>query len=53
MQPEELKALRTHLGLTQEKLAEKIGTRKTQICQWERGKHRISKAYVILLNHLL
>jgi DNA-binding transcriptional regulator YiaG len=45
MTPEKLKALRTYLGLTQTAFAEKIGTVKNRISEWERGKKNIGKAY--------
>jgi len=34
-----VRALRTHLGLTQEELAEELGTRQQTISEWETGKY--------------
>jgi DNA-binding transcriptional regulator YiaG len=52
MTPEEIKQLRTGLGLTQAELAQKIGTQKPRVCDWEKGKHKPGKAFVILMNQL-
>ena len=35
-----IKALRQHLGLTQTKLAEKMGTRQQTISEWEIGMYQ-------------
>jgi len=35
-----VRALRTHLGVTQEELAEELGTRQQTISEWETGKYR-------------
>jgi DNA-binding transcriptional regulator YiaG len=35
-----IKALRQHLGLTQTKLAEKMGTRQQTISEWEVGMYQ-------------
>jgi DNA-binding transcriptional regulator YiaG len=35
--PESVKALRQHLGLTQEQMAQQLGTRQQTISEWERG----------------
>lgn len=37
---EGVRALRRHLGLTQEELSERLGTRQQTISEWELGKHR-------------
>jgi len=34
-----VRALRTHLGLTQEELAEELGTRQQTISEWETDKY--------------
>lgn len=41
-----LKAAREHAGLTQAQLAEKLGKAQTTVSQSERGKIRVSEAYV-------
>jgi DNA-binding transcriptional regulator YiaG len=35
-----IKALRQHLGLTQEALAQELGTRQQTISEWETGMYR-------------
>ena len=35
----EVRALRSHLGLTQEKMAEQLGTRQQTISEWETHKY--------------
>jgi DNA-binding XRE family transcriptional regulator len=35
-----VRALRTYLGVTQEELAEELGTRQQTISEWETGKYR-------------
>ena len=35
-----VKALRTHLGLSQQELAEELGTRQQTISEWETGTYR-------------
>jgi DNA-binding transcriptional regulator YiaG len=52
MTGEEIKALRMSLGLTQSELAEKIGTTKHRVSDWENNKHKAGKPYVILMNQL-
>jgi Predicted transcriptional regulator len=37
---ENIRALRQHLGLTQEKLAGELGTRQQTISEWETGMYR-------------
>ena len=37
---ERVKALRDHLGLTQQQLSEELGTRQQTISEWERGIYR-------------
>jgi DNA-binding transcriptional regulator YiaG len=37
---EHIRALRQHLGLTQAKLAEELGTRQQTISEWETGIYR-------------
>jgi DNA-binding transcriptional regulator YiaG len=35
-----VRALRRHLGLTQQELADELGTRQQTISEWERGMYR-------------
>ena len=35
-----VKALRDHLGLTQQQMSEELGTRQQTISEWERGLYR-------------
>ena len=35
-----VKALRDHLGLTQQQMSEELGTRQQTISEWERGIYR-------------
>ena len=37
---ERVRALRDHLGLTQQQLSEELGTRQQTISEWERGIYR-------------
>jgi DNA-binding transcriptional regulator YiaG len=37
---EHIRALRQHLGLTQTKLAEELGTRQQTISEWETGMYQ-------------
>ncbi len=37
---ENIRALRKHLGLTQQEMAEKLGTRQQTISEWELGLYR-------------
>ncbi len=45
-----IKKLRRHLGLTQAKLAEKMGTRQQTISEWELGMYEPRGASSTLLN---
>ncbi|MFQ5826698.1 MAG: helix-turn-helix domain-containing protein [Dehalococcoidia bacterium] len=38
--PERVRSLRRHLGLTQEELAQDLGTRQQTISEWETGMYR-------------
>jgi DNA-binding transcriptional regulator YiaG len=38
--PESVKALRRHMGLTQEAMARELGTRQQTISEWETGLYR-------------
>lgn len=53
MTPEEIKAARQRLGLTQAKFAERLGTRQATVSDWESGKHPISRAFVLSIQNLL
>ena len=44
-----VKALRRHLGLTQEELADELGTRQQTISEWETGAYRPRGASATLL----
>jgi DNA-binding transcriptional regulator YiaG len=37
---EEIRALRQHLGLTQEKMAEDLGIRQQTVSEWETGMYQ-------------
>ncbi|MFQ6014820.1 MAG: helix-turn-helix domain-containing protein [Anaerolineae bacterium] len=45
-----VKALREHMGLTQKKLSEQLGTRQQTISEWETGMYKPRGATVTLLN---
>lgn len=47
---EEVRALRQHLGLTQESFSERLGMRQQTVSEWEVGKHRPRGASITLLN---
>jgi DNA-binding transcriptional regulator YiaG len=47
---DEVRALRRHLGLTQEDFSERLGMRQQTVSEWEVGKHRPRGASVTLLN---
>ena len=38
--PEQIKALREHMGLTQKALGEELGMRQQTISEWETGMYR-------------
>jgi DNA-binding transcriptional regulator YiaG len=45
-----IRALRRHLGLTQEELSEQLGTRQQTISEWEVGMYRPRGASATLLS---
>ena len=45
-----IRTLRRHLGLTQTKLAEELGTRQQTISEWETGLYQPRGASVTLLS---
>ena len=45
-----IQALRRHLGLTQDELSEKLGTRQQTISEWETGMYRPRGASATLLS---
>ena len=45
-----IKALRQHLGYTQEEMATKLGTRQQTISEWEKGMYQPRGASVTLLS---
>jgi DNA-binding transcriptional regulator YiaG len=47
---EQIQALRHHLGLTQQALAEQLGTRQQTISEWETGMYQPRGASVTLLS---
>jgi DNA-binding transcriptional regulator YiaG len=47
---DDVKGLRTHLGMTQQELADEMGTRQQTISEWETGMYRPRGASVTLLN---
>ena len=47
---ERIRALRQHLGVTQTKLAEELGTRQQTISEWETGVYQPRGASATLLS---
>ena len=47
---QQIRALRTHLGLTQRELADRLGTRQQTISEWEQGMYRPRGASSTLLS---
>lgn len=47
---EQVRALRQHLGLSQEKLAEELGIRQQTISEWETGMYQPRGTSVTLLS---
>jgi DNA-binding transcriptional regulator YiaG len=47
---DDIKRLRAHLGMTQQELADEMGTRQQTISEWETGMYRPRGASVTLLN---
>jgi DNA-binding transcriptional regulator YiaG len=47
---ERVRALRAHLGLTQQQLSGELGTRQQTISEWERGLYRPRGASRTVLN---
>lgn len=45
----EVRALRQHLGLTQDELSSRLGMRQQTVSEWEVGKHRPRGASLTLL----
>jgi DNA-binding transcriptional regulator YiaG len=45
-----IKALRRHMGLTQQKMSEELGTRQQTISEWETGMYKPRGATKTLLN---
>ena len=45
----QVRALRRHLGLSQEGLADELGTRQQTVSEWETGRYRPRGASVKLL----
>ncbi len=47
---EHIQALRRHLGLTQQEMAEQLGTRQQTISEWETGQYQPRGASATLLS---
>lgn len=47
---ERVRALRQHMGLTQQQLAEELGTEQQRISEWETGVHHPSRITATLLS---
>lgn len=47
---EDVRALRAHLGLSQEALSQRLGMRQQTVSEWEIGKHRPRGGSLTLLN---
>ena len=47
---EQIQALRRHLGLTQRKLADRLGIRQQTISEWETGMYKPRGASITLLS---
>ena len=47
---EQIQALRHHLGLTQQEMADQLGTRQQTISEWETGMYQPRGASVTLLS---
>jgi len=47
---EHVRSLRSHLGLTQRELAERLGTRQQTISEWEKGMYQPRGASSTLLS---
>lgn len=46
MEKEEIKQIRTELGLTQKELANKLGVTHISVWKWEKGRARPHKTFV-------
>lgn len=53
MTPEEIKAIRLNLGLTQEQFAHKIGATVASVNRWENGKATPFRLYVQAMKKLM
>jgi len=49
MTPDELKAARLAMGLSQAKLAKELGVDRQAVYRWEKGLHPISQTISILM----
>lgn len=49
MKGSELKILREKFNLTQQQVADAIGTNVSRVSDWENDKHKMSKAYVTII----
>lgn len=53
MTSEEIKTIRTKLGLSQSQLANKLGCAKSTVVRWENSQRPISNPYAQLLKQLV
>lgn len=53
MTPQELINIRRRLNMTQEQMAQALGTRRNTIARWERGERAISPVTAMAIEHLL
>lgn len=49
---EQIRGLRSRLGLTQQELAEALGVRQQTVSEWETGSYRPRGASVRMLRHV-
>ena len=49
---EGIRALRSHLGMTQQELADELGTRQQTISEWETGMYQPRGASATLLSFI-
>jgi DNA-binding transcriptional regulator YiaG len=53
MTPQEFRASRESIGLSQTALAKEMGVRRASICDWERGAQPIRKASWLALQYVV
>ena len=52
MTSDELKQLRTRLGMTQEELGQRLGVARVTVARWEIGLRRVPELAVRLMQHV-